>query len=233
MEGSTVVPIPISLGGPRTVDAFLVRGSRPILVDTGVPGMAPRILEALTAEGVDPRDVALILITHAHTDHTGSLPELVEATGAPVIVQRMDAPALEAGESAPVVGRTPEAQASIDQMAQRRAERAKAMRGVTPSVVVEEELSLAPYGIAGRVIHTPGHTEGGLTLLLDSAEAIVGDLIGSEPADPSVPAPAMYAVNAAEMDESIRRVIAERPERVYTGHAGSFTLEQLVAAFGS
>lgn len=231
MESDVVVPIMIGMGGPRGVFAYLVRAERPMLIDAGIPDSAPQILEILAAEGIDPHDLGLILITHGHTDHTGSAWELKQATGAPVAIQRADAYALERGESAPVVGRTPQAQAFIDGMAARRAERAAAVTGFPPDVIIDEEASLEDFGVHGRAIHMPGHTEGGLVVLLDSGEALVGDLVGADASNAHVPAPAMFAVNADEMDASIRRIVSLEPRVVYAGHAGPFTIEQMRRAF--
>ena len=63
-----------------TQTLFFIRGSRPILVDTGLPGNAPKILAAMQAEGYKPWDLALIIITHVHTDHFGSAAALAGAT---------------------------------------------------------------------------------------------------------------------------------------------------------
>jgi glyoxylase-like metal-dependent hydrolase (beta-lactamase superfamily II) len=40
----------------------------------------------------------------------------------------------------------------------------------------DEGLSLSDYGIPGRVLYTPGHSSGSVSILLDSGEAFVGDL---------------------------------------------------------
>jgi glyoxylase-like metal-dependent hydrolase (beta-lactamase superfamily II) len=232
VEPAKVIPIAIELSGSRAVYSYLVFAERPFLIDTGIPGSAPQILDVLSHEGVDPRDLAFILITHGHTDHTGSLPELKQASGAPVVVQRKDAPFVAEGTSAPVRGRTPEERRMVDAMATQRRIRQEHMRGVEPDVVVDDEMDLGPLGVKGRALRTPGHTEGGLTVLLDSGEAFVGDLIAADYRDPHVPGPGMFAVDVDEMDESIARVVALEPRVVHTGHAGSFTIEQLRRAFG-
>ena len=231
MEPAGVVPIALSLGGPRSLNAFLVMGERPILVDTGIPGSEGRILEVMAQVGVEPCDIALILITHAHGDHTGSAWALKMATGAPVAIQRLDAPHLAAGDSAPVVGRTPEAQREFEQMRAKRGAAPFVLQGFPADLIVDEELPLREFGIRGRAIRTPGHTAGGLTVMLGGGDAIVGDLVGEDPEAPGIPAAAMLAVNGADMDASIRRIVALAPNVVYAGHAGPFTLEQMQAAF--
>jgi glyoxylase-like metal-dependent hydrolase (beta-lactamase superfamily II) len=37
-------------------------------------------------------------------------------------------------------------------------------------------LPLNDYGISGRIVYTPGHTKGSISVVLDSGEAFVGDL---------------------------------------------------------
>ena len=43
-------------------------------------------------------------------------------------------------------------------------------------VVPDDGLSLEPCGVRGQVLHTPGHTPGSVSIVLDSGDAIVGDL---------------------------------------------------------
>ncbi len=61
------------------------------LIDTGLPTAGKSILNQLSASGRAPSSVKRILITHAHPDHVGSLPELAKATGAQVIAHELEA----------------------------------------------------------------------------------------------------------------------------------------------
>lgn len=71
-------------------NAYLVQGKRPILVDTGAPGNADRIVAAMRQAGVAPEELSLILLTHGHGDHVGSANELAAQSGAPVALHRSD-----------------------------------------------------------------------------------------------------------------------------------------------
>lgn len=66
--------IPIAPGKKleRFVYAYIVAGGSHIcLVDSGVAGSAPLIIDALEDLGRKPGDVTLLLLTHAHPDHIG------------------------------------------------------------------------------------------------------------------------------------------------------------------
>ena len=89
MSSLRIVTVPILPRG--MVNSFIIVGERPVVVDSGVPGSAPKILAALAREGFAPRDASLILITHRHVDHIGSAAALKRATDAPVAVHALDA----------------------------------------------------------------------------------------------------------------------------------------------
>ena len=63
-------------------NCYLLRGERPVLVGTGTPGDLKRLLAGLKAAGVAPKKLALILLTHGHSDHAGCAAELRRRSGA-------------------------------------------------------------------------------------------------------------------------------------------------------
>ena len=46
---------------------------------------------------------------------------------------------------------------------------------MNPDIVIRGNTDLAPYGIAGTVIPTPGHTAGCISVVLENGDAFVGD----------------------------------------------------------
>jgi glyoxylase-like metal-dependent hydrolase (beta-lactamase superfamily II) len=64
---------------PNTV---LLRGPRTLLIDPGLHLQNEPVLRALEARGLAPRDLDLVLLTHAHLDHAGACADV----GRPVAV---------------------------------------------------------------------------------------------------------------------------------------------------
>ncbi len=65
--------MPVQLG---YVNAFLIKGERPVLVDTGMSKDSTAIMEKISSFGIDPKDISLILLTHCHFDHCGGVSDL-------------------------------------------------------------------------------------------------------------------------------------------------------------
>jgi glyoxylase-like metal-dependent hydrolase (beta-lactamase superfamily II) len=215
-----VIPIPLG-----HVNAFLIRGTRPVLVDTGFPGSAPKILSALQKEGYKPWELGLIVITHAHLDHTGSAAALAGATGAPVLVHKAEAEYLSSGAGAPVVPATLTGRV-LRMMIGKRAPRPEL--GVTPVIRIDAPYRLDAYGIDGTVIPTPGHTKGSLSVDLATGECIAGDLITGlfPPRKARLP---IFAEDTALARENIRALLDRHPLIIYTGHGGPFSAPETEA----
>ncbi|WP_432249536.1 MBL fold metallo-hydrolase [Streptomyces sanyensis] len=72
----SVLPIPGL--GDQPVNAFLVRGAEPLLVDAGMPVDREEFLEALWSL-IDPADLRWVAVTHDDRDHTGALGSVLQA----------------------------------------------------------------------------------------------------------------------------------------------------------
>src|SRR6266850_1149064 len=80
-------------------NAYLLKGERPILIDTGRPRDTVAIVSALAKHGVAPADLSLILHTHGHWDHCGSTAQLRRHSAARIAIHAADAPMLRRGDN--------------------------------------------------------------------------------------------------------------------------------------
>ena len=137
------------------------------LVDTGVAGSVSRIREAISALGSGPNELRRVFLTHHHVDHVGGLPGLKEW-----------APGIEVGtvvaEAEIVSGRRPPEPSSNPLF------RFMTSNVSLPSVPVGKILREGDLVSGLRVISTPGHTLGHVSLLRDDDGLLfTGDAFGA------------------------------------------------------
>jgi glyoxylase-like metal-dependent hydrolase (beta-lactamase superfamily II) len=130
------------------------------LIDAGLGRSYRRIQAALHSIGSKPGDVRRVVVTHAHRDHVGGLARVVARTGADVAAHEREAPYLRDGRAPRTV---------------------RGGGGKIPAVTVAEQFldgSVLPVAGGLRVIHTPGHTPGHVSLLHEpTGVLIVGDAL--------------------------------------------------------
>lgn len=132
---------------------LIIDGEELTLVDTGMPWNAKRILRYLQRIGRKPSDISRILLTHHHIDHVGCAGELREKTGGKIAIHKDDAGFVEGRETPPA----PKGAAGLIFRILSPALRARAFK---PDLMLEEGGEVGGL----RVIHTPGHTPGSISL---------------------------------------------------------------------
>ena len=131
------------------------RSREALVVDPGDD--IARVLEVVERHGLT---VKAIVITHAHIDHIGGAQKLKQATGAPVYMNPDDAELQEMLDvQAGWLGMRPPEQVEIDAPAK---DGDKLVMGATEF----------------HVLHTPGHTQGSISLWIPSERKLVaGDTL--------------------------------------------------------
>ncbi len=119
-----------------------LNGERAFVVDPGAD--ADKILAAAEAEGAK---VEWVLLTHAHFDHIGGVAELQRA-GAQVVLHRDDLDIVSSFKNLAFY-----AGVKVEKF--------------IPDVTVSGGETLDVAGVKVRVIHTPGHTAGGVCYVAD------------------------------------------------------------------
>lgn len=211
--------------GPFT-SCFVVRGAQGfLLIDTGLPNRERRLLEKLDHLGIEPQRIRLIVATHGHADHVGCLRAVKDRTTALVAIHRADSHLLRHGlvvVPPPITtwGRT----LALVLRAFRFLGRFEA---VEPEIEITEPLGLAQYGITGRIIPTPGHTAGSLSVVLEEGQAFVGDLaVNSLPLGLGLGVPAL-AENVGEIFGSWERLLSAGATTIYPAHGKPFPADCL------
>ncbi len=144
------------------VNAFLIDSPRLILIDTGIPGSSRRIINALAELGKRPADIDLILLTHMHSDHVGSLADLQSLTRAQTGMHALDASLARIGETTRPGEPGP---GWLNHLQYRLFNLVRGSGHLRPAVIdLELEDGQEVPGADGLcAIHTPGHTAGHLS----------------------------------------------------------------------
>ena len=210
------------IGGPR----------RWILVDAGSPGGHETFFRKLGRWAIRPQDIRLIVVTHAHFDHVGSLAAIRQRCDCPVAVHAAEAQLLKAGRIVLPPGTGPFSRRliALGQRHPRIVQRLYRFDPVVPEILVAHELDLIGFGVEARVLHTPGHTAGSLTVLTASGHATVGDLAfgcRSFGAKRHMPP---FGDSLETIREQWRRLGAAGARWIHPGHGCAFPARRLLSA---
>ena len=210
-------------------NCYLIRQEGLILIDAGLPNKGKRFLNQLKDLSIDSKDVSLILVTHSHFDHIGSISELKALTGCQVAVSQHEKDCLEQGLKLPFPGI-----GLWGKLLNIFAKIYTPFVKLTPTsvdlVLEDKEFSLEPYGISGKVIYTPGHSLGSMSLLLDTGDAFVGDLVMNGLPMRIGPGMPVFGIDAVAIKESWRLLLDMGAKQIYPGHGKPFNAGELEKA---
>ncbi len=196
-----------------SVNVFLVdQGDELWLIDAGSRGIGrPRRMERwIRDDGMDPRNLTRIFLTHAHPDHAGAIGYFAERRGAEVCIHESEEAALAGGsrflwdsESAAARGKIRDFYPAPMWLVRSFA---KYSIGSTPRV---DKIRLLKEGevVKGNkcnivTIHTPGHVPGHACYYLPGSKvAFIGDLI-----DPSFDHKASLNFPSSDFDQMCQSI---------------------------
>lgn len=162
---SATSPITVVNVGYRSTNFWVVSaGTSRLLVDLGWPGMAGTLFANLERKGISLKEIHYGLATHYHIDHAGAAQDLKHA-GVRLLVLEEQLAAI------PQMKRWTKPRDNYTEIA------------LHDNVVIssaESRAFLAQFGIAGQILHTPGHSDDSVTLVLDNGIAFTGDLTREE-----------------------------------------------------
>lgn len=131
-----------------------------ILVDIGWPGTMGQMKASLKRMGVPIDELRYTLATHYHIDHAGLAQEF-KGAGVPLLVIDVQE------ESIPLMKAYTKPKDNYQEITQ--------FDNITITCS-ESRMVLDDIGICGEIVHTPGHSDDSVSLLLDDGSAFTGDL---------------------------------------------------------
>jgi len=218
----TVSIHPIDLG---ITCCYLIRDQGVIMVDAGGSGRAGSFKRALDRVPVDPEEIQLVVITHGHWDHILSAKEIKELTGAKIALHYREKDWLENPSGLPAPPGVTAWGRIIVKMSKLFVRQVEIHATEVDVVLEDQGLSLTEYGIAGRVLCTPGHSSGSVSVLLDTGDAFVGDLAMNRFPLRLSPGLPVLAEDMSSVKKSWIHLLEAGAETVYPAHGKPFPAE--------
>ncbi|HEX2955383.1 MAG TPA: MBL fold metallo-hydrolase [Chitinispirillaceae bacterium] len=188
-----------------------------ILIDAGWPGFEQRVVRLLNR--LHRTDLRLIIITHGHFDHYGSAAAIRRLTGAVIAIHKLDEPFMAKGITP--LGKK-HGMGKLSSLLLPFGEFFLRPEPAFANIVFNESFNLIPYGLNGYVLHTPGHTYGSCTVLINNEYAFTGDLLCN--AGGSIQSQRFFAFNWDVQAYSLILLKSIAPQRCFPGH-GEKTIE--------
>ena len=215
-NGVYVLPIPRSPQEPESVlnlTLIVDEHDDNTLVDAGLPDQMEAISAALVEAGIGVGDLRRIIFTHQDLDHVGSGAALVRQSGARVLAHSADAPYIEG--SLRVLKPSPE-------MLEQRPQMREVLERLEPVGIDEYVEDGTRLDLAGgtKVISTPGHTPGHISLYLERSKVLIaGDALRAERGSLNGPNPSM-SLEMRTAIQSIRRLVDLEIDTIVCYHGG-------------
>lgn len=201
---------------------YIIRQSGSILIDGGSPNEIKSIEKSINSFGLRQDEIKLVVLTHYHFDHAGSAADIRNLTGARLMIHRRDNDFLNKAEMIwpKGVNRWGKITSSIFKII--LVNKMKFPETKADIVLDAKEFPLSDYGIDGKVVHTPGHTAGSLSVLLDTGDAFVGCMAHNNPPFRLKPGYPIYADDIELLKKSWEVLINMGAKTIYPGHGDPF-----------
>jgi Zn-dependent hydrolases, including glyoxylases len=150
----------------RFVYSYLVTGEQVCLIDSGVVASEGVIFDYMDKIGLKPEDISLMILTHSHPDHIGSAVSVKAKSGCQVAAHSGERSWIEDVELQATERPVPNFHSLVE-------------GPVDVDIILEEE-DLVDLGenIILKVIHTPGHSKGSISLLIEGENILItGDAV--------------------------------------------------------
>ena len=200
-----------------------------VLVDCGYVGSLSKIEEALQCNGLSPKEITHIILTHQDHDHVGAAAAFKQKYPN-ILASAEEAPYISGSQKSL---RLEQAEWLQKELPPEQQEFGKAfyrlLRSVEPvqidRLLWEDEL--LPFCGECQVLATPGHTPGHISLYLKEFDTILsGDSMALEQGQPVLANP-QFTLNIEKANASMQRILLHPAQRIICYHGGLFEKENI------
>jgi glyoxylase-like metal-dependent hydrolase (beta-lactamase superfamily II) len=212
---------PIKLG---LNSSYLIRGKDIVMIDGGMPNKLQMFKRKLSKLGIQSSEIKLIVLTHSHFDHSGSAREIRDLTGAKIAIHESEKTYIENGGM--IIPKGVNTYGKLTKPLLFSIFKKISFPKFKPDILITDEpYSLSMYGIDGNIIHTPGHTMGSISVILNSGEAFVGCMAHNGFPFRLRPGLPIYAQDIEAIKKCWKILIDRGIKMVYPGHGKPFPVE--------
>jgi glyoxylase-like metal-dependent hydrolase (beta-lactamase superfamily II) len=154
-------------------NVFLLTGNgKNILIDTSPGYRWNRLRKRLTSLNINKIDY--LILTHTHFDHAANAAKIKNEYGAKIIVSRFEAGNFERGENTMISGTVLILRSLVKHigpliLAKFNYDPCK------PDILSDDHFDLRQFGFNGYILHTPGHSPGSQSIIVENEIALAGD----------------------------------------------------------
>ena len=205
---------------------YIIKDKGVIMIDGGPPNKGKAFRKILDEFSIEPEEIQLIVLTHGDFDHVGSTKDFKALTGAKIAIHEKDRRNLEESRFNWPPGVT--SWGKILRFMLAPLLKKTSFPSVKADIVLSKnEFLLNDFGIDGKIIYTPGHTLGSVSVLLNTGEAFVGCLAHNNFPFKYHPGLPIFAEDLEKIKESWEILIDQGAKMIYPSHGNSFSIERI------
>ena len=146
-----------------------------ILVDTSVKRYKSRLFRVIDKFIDKGYSFKAVVLTHSHFDHAGNAHSVNEEYKIKVYIHEQEQTYLSEGKNPAVIG-TVAGLRALTTLLKNPIESFLQYKSVKPDIIINEDMfNLNSLGINAYLLHTPGHSIGSMSVIVDDELAIIGD----------------------------------------------------------
>ncbi|KAF5052778.1 Hydroxyacylglutathione hydrolase [anaerobic digester metagenome] len=211
--------------------AVLCDNDNCVLVDCGYVGSLPKIEKALQCNGLPPKAITHIILTHQDHDHVGAAAAFKQKyPNVLIFASAEEAPYISGSQKSLRLEQAERLQKELPAEQQEFGKTfCRLLRSVEP-VPIDRMLSeneVLPFCGGCQVIATPGHTPGHISLYLEAFDTILsGDSMALEQGRPVLANP-QFTLDIEKANVSMQRILLHPARRIICYHGGLFEKENV------